>query len=163
MTMPTENKPNLSKWSICLAYGTGRVLRVIPKDTPLPAQRALTVTTMADKQENIGLSIVLGEQPTAIENYALSNIKLDGIELKPKGEARVALTFYVYTNGIINIGVKYKPDDAEQKLTIIPSSGLSRDDVAQLQKKYANYVEEPPAGQEQIKFPDLPEIPLPPI
>ncbi len=163
MTTPTASKPSLSKWSVGIVYGTGRVLRVIPKDTPLPARRTFTVTTAEEQQPNIGLNVVLGEAPTAEGNFALSNIKLDGIELKPKGESKVRLTFYVYTNGIINIGVQYKDDEPEQKLTIIPSAGLSREEVAKIQKKYASYSEEPPAGQKQVEFPDLPVIPLPPI
>jgi len=153
-----------AKWSIGLVYGTGRVLRVIPKDTPLPAKRPLTVTTLKDQQANIGLTIVLGEQPTADENYCLSNIKLDGIERLPKGEAKVFLNFYLFSSGVINVGVRYKADqEQEQKLTIIPSAGLSKEEISTLQRRYANFVEEPPAGQEPMQFPDLPVMPLPPI
>ena len=62
---------NLTKWSLGIASRTGRFITIIPKGTPLPAQRSVVVTTVEDSQSNIGLDIRLGEQPQAMDNYPL--------------------------------------------------------------------------------------------
>jgi molecular chaperone DnaK len=77
----------------------------------------------------------------ASENYIISRIKIAEIEPAPKGTPRVKLTFYVYTNGVYEIGICRKEGDTEQKMSIIPSSGLSQDEVALIQQKITKMAE----------------------
>ena len=135
---------------------------VIPKDAPLPVQRGVIVTTTKDGQDNIGLIITLGERPQAEENFQLSRIRLDDIEPGPKGVAKVRLVFRGFTNGLWAVGVQYREGVAEQQLSIIPSSGFSREELDRIQEKAMKYVmEHIPAEEATLAFEEA--IPLPAI
>ena len=117
-------------------------MNIVPKNTPLPVQRCLTVTTTEDNQKNIGLIVTLGERFVAEDNFQLSRIKLDDIDTLPKGEVKVKLTFRGFTNGLWSVGVCYKEGGYEQQLSIIPSAGLSRVELEKIQEKAMKYIEE---------------------
>ncbi len=154
--------PETSKWSLGVVYRGGRVIKIIPKDTLLPARRSFMVTSMEDDQPNVDLVIVLGEHAMVGDNYMLSRIKLDGIEKGPKGAPRVKLTFYSYTNGIYEVGVRYKKDDPEQMLTVIPTAGLSKAEADAVRTTATKYAEEHrPQEKDCAPESELPVIPLP--
>jgi len=117
------------------------------------------VTTVSDLQPNIWLDIRLGERDKAIENFALSSIKLDCIEPAPKGTPRVKLTFCAYEHSIFKLWVCYKEGDEEREAIIMPSAGLSEQEIAELQKMISKLVKD--ATPQTIESPDLGVIPLP--
>jgi len=151
-----------TKHSLGITSNTGKTIVVIPKDTPLPAQRSLTVTTARDDQRNIGLIITLGERPEAEDNFQFSRIRLDDIKIGPKGEAKVRLIFRGFVNGLWSVGVQYREDIPERQLSIIPSAGLSQDDIELIKEKATKYIEDnKPAGEAEPATMDV--IPLPAI
>ena len=133
---------SVTKHSLGIASRTGRTIVIVPKDTPLPVQRCLTVTTTEDNQKNIGLIVTLGERPRSEENFQLSRIKLDDIDTVPRGVLRVRLTFRGFANGLWSVGVCYKEGGPEQDLSIIPSAGLSKTELEKIQEKSMKYIEE---------------------
>ncbi len=154
--------PSVTKYSLAIASRAGKTIVIVPKNTPLPVQRSVTVTTTEDHQPNIGLVITMGERPTSEDNFLLSRIKLDDIEPVLKGEVKVKLTFRGFTNGLWSVGVRYKDDGPEQQLSIIPSAGLSKEELARIQEKATKYIEEhkptedaPSATTEVIPLPAI--------
>ena len=131
-----------TKHTIGITSNAGKTIVIVPKNTPLPVQRCLTVTTTEDNQKNIGLIVTLGERFVAEDNFQLSRIKLDDIDTLPKGEVKVKLTFRGFTNGLWSVGVCYKEGGYEQQLSIIPSAGLSRVELEKIQEKAMKYIEE---------------------
>jgi molecular chaperone DnaK len=131
-----------TKHTLGITSNAGKTIVIVPKDTPLPVQRCLTVTTTEDNQKNIGLIVTLGERFVAEDNFQLSRIKLDDIDTMPKGEVKVKLTFRGFTNGLWSVGVCYKEGGYEQQLSIIPSAGLSRVELEKIQEKAMKYIEE---------------------
>jgi len=123
-----------SKWSLGFASRSGDFIAVIPKGSPLPARRSVTVTTAIDAQPNMKLSIYMGESSKAEDNYPLSNIKLDCFEKGAAGVPRIKLTFYAYKHSIFRIGVCYKEGEPEQDVSIIPATGLSEEDMNRLRE-----------------------------
>jgi molecular chaperone DnaK len=120
----------LSKWSLGIASHTGDFVVVIPKGSPLPARRSVTVTTASDSQPDMKLSICIGESDKAENNYPLSNIRLEGFEKNAAaGISRVRLTFYAYEHSIVRIGVRYKEGEQQQEINIIPAADLSEEDM----------------------------------
>lgn len=153
---------NVTKHSLGIASGTGKTIVVVPKDTPLPVQRTLTVTTAGDKQRNIGLVVVMGERPQAEDNYQLSRIRLDDIEPGLRGEATVKLTFRGFANGLWSVGIRYRANLPEQHLSIIPSAGFSKTELGIIQEKAAKYIEDnileeeaPPVTEDIIPLPAI--------
>lgn len=123
-----------SKWSLGFASNSGDFIAVIPKGSHLPARRSVSVTTIADAQPDMKLSIYMGEGRKAEENYPLSNIKLDCFEKGAAGVPRVKLTFYAYEHSVFRIGVCYKEGQPEQDISIIPAAGLSEEDMNRLRE-----------------------------
>jgi molecular chaperone DnaK len=123
-----------SKWSLGFASHTGDFVVVIPKGSPLPARRSVTVTTVVDAQPDMKLSVYMGEGHKARDNYPLSNIKLDCFEKGAAGVPRVKLTFYAYEHNVFRIGVCYREGELEHEISIIPSTGLSEEDVNRLRE-----------------------------
>jgi molecular chaperone DnaK len=124
----------LSKWSLGFASHNGDFINVIPRGSPLPARRSVTVTTMVTSQPDMKLAIYMGESSRAEENYPLSNIKLDGFEKGGAGIPCIKLTFYAYEHSVFRIGVCYKEGEPEQEISIIPASGLSEEDMNRLRE-----------------------------
>ena len=153
---------NVTKYSLGITSSTGKTLVVVPKDTQLPVQRSLTVTTAEDGQHNIGLVITFGERPEAEDNFQLSRVRLDDIAPGPKGEAKVHLVFRGFVNGLWGVGVRYRVGERERQLSIIPSAGLSNAELAAVQEKAMKYIEEHKAdGEVSCAFTEV--IPLPAI
>ena len=123
-----------SKWSLGFASKTGDFIVVIPKGSPLPARRSVSVTTAVDSQPDMKLSIYMGESKKAEENYPLSNIRLDCFEKGAAGVPRIKLTFYAYEHSVFRIGVCYKEGEPEQDISIIPATGLSEEDMNRLRE-----------------------------
>jgi molecular chaperone DnaK len=123
-----------SKWSLGFASRSGDFIAVIPKGSPLPARRSVTITTAVDAQPNMKLSIYMGESSKAEENYPLSNIKLDCFEKGAAGVPRIKLTFYAYEHSVFRIGVCYKEGEPEQDISIIPATGLPEEEMNRLRE-----------------------------
>ena len=90
------------------------------------------VTTASDFQPNIGLDIRLGERDNAVENFALTNIKLDSIEPAPKGIPHVKLTFCAYEHSVFTLWVCYNEGDKEREAILMPGTGLSPQEISRL-------------------------------
>jgi molecular chaperone DnaK (HSP70) len=148
----------ISKWSVGFASNTGDFIVVIPKGTPMPARRSVSVTTAVDAQPDMKLSIYMGESSKAGDNYPLSNIKLDCFEKGAAGVPRVKLTFYAYEHSVFRIAVCYREGEPEQEISIIPATGLSEEDMNRL-RELVNKMTSQSTPQE-VGGPDLGVIPL---
>jgi molecular chaperone DnaK len=148
----------ISKWSVGFASSTGDFIVVIPKGSPLPARRSVSVTTAVNAQPDMKLSIYMGESRKAGDNYPLSNIKLDCFEKGAAGVPRVKLTFYAYEHSVFRIGVCYREGEPEQEISIIPATGLSEEDMNRL-RELVNKMTAQTAPQE-VEGGDLGVIPL---
>ena len=147
-----------SKWSLGFASRPGDFVVVIPKGSPLPARRSVTVTTAVDAQPDMKLSIFMGEGRKAEDNYPLSNIKLDCFEKGAAGVPRVKLTFYAYEHSVFRIGVCYREGEPEQEISIIPASGLSEEAMNRLRELVNKMTAQ--ASLQEVEGPDLGVIPL---
>lgn len=148
----------ISKWSLGFASCSGDFIVVIPKGSPLPARRSVSVTTAVDEQPDMKLSIYMGESSKAGDNYPLSNIQLDCFEKGAAGIPRVKLTFYAYEHSVFRIGVCYREGEPEQEISIIPATGLSEEDMNRL-RELVNKMTSQSTPQE-VGGPDLGVIPL---
>ncbi|MCL2679626.1 MAG: Hsp70 family protein [Dehalococcoidia bacterium] len=124
----------LSKWSVGVADHKGDYVVIIPKGSPLPARRCITVTTSRDLQSNMKLAVYMGESKRASGNYPLSNISLECCEKLPAGGTAVRLTFNLYTHSVMRISVCYRDNETPQEVDIVPVSGLSEAQMARLRE-----------------------------
>lgn len=116
--------------------------KLIEKNTTIPASRSQIFSTASDNQTSVEIHVVQGERPMAPDNKSLGRFILDGIPPAHRGVPQVEVSFDVDANGILQVKAKEKTTGKEQSIRIEASSGLSKDDIARMQKEAEMNAEE---------------------
>lgn len=125
--------------------------KLIEKNTTIPTSKSQVFSTAADNQTSVEIHIVQGERAMAQDNKSLGRFILDGIPTAPRGVPQVEVTFDVDANGILSVKAKDKASGKEQSIRIEASSGLSKDDIAKMQKDAELHAEEDKKKQEAVE------------
>jgi molecular chaperone DnaK len=88
----------------------------------------------------------------ANDNKSLGRFILDGILPAPRGVPQVEVTFDIDANGIVNVSAKDKGTGREQKITIQPSSGLTKDEIEKMQREAELHADEDRKRRETIEL-----------
>ena len=120
----------------------GVMTKLIERNTTIPTKKSQIFSTAADNQPSVEVHVLQGEREFARDNRTLGRFHLDGIPSAPRGVPQVEVTFDIDANGILNVGAKDKGTDKEQSIRIEASSGLSNDEVDQMQKEAEQHAEE---------------------
>jgi len=83
------------------------------KHEPLPCQRTRTITTSEDDQTSLLLRVYQGQSRFVTRNELLGTFVFTGIEMAPKGEKKLNVSFSVDSEGILSVKAK---DDATGEL-----------------------------------------------
>src|SRR5712692_7122653 len=124
---------------------------LIERNTTIPTSKGQVFSTAADNQTSVEINVLQGERPMATDNRSLGRFILDGILPAPRGVPQVEVSFDIDANGIVNVSAKDKATGKEQKITITASSGLSKDEVAKLQREAEMHATEDQAKREEIE------------
>ena len=108
--------------------------KLIEKNTTIPSQKSQVFSTAADNQTSVEIHISQGERPMAADNKSLGRFILDGIPPAPRGMPQVEVVFDVDANGILSVTAKDKASGKSQSIRIEASSGLSKEEIAKMQK-----------------------------
>ena len=125
--------------------------KLIEKNTTIPTSKSQVFSTAADNQTSVEIHIVQGERAMAQDNKSLGRFILDGIPTAPRGVPQVEVSFDVDANGILSVKAKDKSTGKEQSIRIEASSGLSKDDIAKMQKDAELHAEEDKKKQEVVE------------
>ncbi|GHO43523.1 molecular chaperone DnaK [Ktedonospora formicarum] len=112
-------------------YG-GVFTRLIERNTTIPTQKSQIFSTASDNQPSVEVNVLQGEREFAKDNRSLGSFILDGIPPAPRGVPQIEVTFDIDANGIVNVSARDKGTNREQKITIHPSSGLSKEQINQM-------------------------------
>ena len=121
---------------------------LIPRNTTIPTSKSQVFSTAADSQPSVEIHVLQGERPMAADNRTLGRFMLDGILPAPRGLPQIEVTFDVDANGILSVKALDKGTGKEQKITITASSGLSKDEVAKMQREAEAHAAEDAARKE---------------
>jgi len=102
---------------------------LIERNTPLPTQKTQVFSTASDNQPSVEINVLQGEREFAKDNHPLGSFILDGIPPAPRGVPRIEVTFDIDANGIVYVSARDKGTNREQRITIVSSGGLSKDQV----------------------------------
>ena len=105
---------------------------LIPRNTTIPTSKSETFTTAADGQTMVEIHVLQGERPMARDNKSIGKFILDGLLPAPRGLPQVEVAFDIDANGILSVSARDKGTGKEQKIVIQSSSGLSKEEVAQM-------------------------------
>jgi molecular chaperone DnaK len=114
---------------------------IIPKNTTIPAKKAMVFSTAMDNQPIVDVHVLQGERPMAEDNKTLGRFQLVGIPPAPRGVPQIEVSFDIDANGIVHVAAKDLGTGKRQQIKIIASSGLSPPEIDRMVKdaeKFAN-------------------------
>jgi molecular chaperone DnaK len=105
---------------------------LIERNTTIPTRQSQIFSTATDGQRQVEIHVVQGERPMAADNKSLGRFILDGIPPAPRGVPQIEVTFDIDADGILNVSAKDKATAREQSMRIVPSSGLTDQEVERM-------------------------------
>jgi len=124
---------------------------LIPRNTTIPTSKSQIFSTASDNQPSVEVHVLQGERPMAGDNRTLGRFTLDGVLPAPRGLPQIEVTFDIDANGILNVSARDKGTGREQKITITASSGLSKDEVAKMQREAEAHANEDTRRKEEAE------------
>jgi molecular chaperone DnaK len=112
----------------------GVATALIERNTTIPSKKSQVFSTAADSQTQVEIHVLQGGRPMAADNKSLGRFILDGIPPAPRGVPQIEVSFDINADGILNVTAKDKATSREQAMQIMPSSGLTDDEIDQMVK-----------------------------
>ncbi len=107
----------------------GVATTLIERNTTIPTKKSQVFSTAADSQTQVEIHVLQGERPMAADNKSLGRFILDGLPPAPRGVPQIEVSFDINADGILNVTAKDKATGREQAMQIMPSSGLSDQEI----------------------------------
>ena len=109
---------------------------IIERNSPIPIEQTRVFTTSRDDQEVVIVRIAQGESRRVEENTVLGEVSLSDIRRAARGEFRIAVTFEIDTDGIVQVSAR-DVDTGQQAVTkVTVFGGMSDDEVRDLVQRY---------------------------
>jgi molecular chaperone DnaK len=100
----------------------GKFSRIIDKNSTIPIKAAKTFTTTEENQAFVNIHILQGESDEAAENRSLGKFSLTGIPPAAAGVPRVRVTFFINSDGVMEISAEDMHTGQAQAMTIVHSN-----------------------------------------
>jgi molecular chaperone DnaK len=110
----------------------GVFTRIIPKNTSIPTRRAEVFSTAQDNQPFVEVHVLQGEREMAADCKSLAKFQLLGIPPAPRGVPQIEVEFDINADGIVSVTAKDLGTGREQKVRVVPTSGLTEAEVARI-------------------------------
>jgi len=107
----------------------GAVSKIIPRNSPVPAQATEGFTTYVEGQTGIDFHIVQGERELASDCRSLGRFKLTGLPPMPAGMPKVAVRFALDADGILTVTAREESTGVAASIEVHPMHGLTDDEV----------------------------------
>ena len=116
--------------------------RLIERNTTIPSSTEEMFTTFVEGQTSVDFHVLQGERELARDNRTLARFKLSGIPPMPAGIPRIAVTFMIDADGILQVKARESRSGVQQTISVQPSSGLTAGEVDLLIKESFEHAEE---------------------
>jgi molecular chaperone DnaK len=87
---------------------------IIRRNSQIPLEQTRVFTTAHDNQTSVEIRVGQGESRHFADNTLLGTLVLDGLEARIRGAQRIAVTFEIDTDGILQVRAV---DEATRKAT----------------------------------------------
>ena len=120
----------------------GVMERLIHRNTTIPTSTTEGFTTAVDNQTHVDIHVLQGERELAADCRSLARFKLGPLEPQPAGLPRIAVTFLVDANGILNVTARDERTGREHSVDVKPSYGLTDDDIERMLEESIDFGEQ---------------------
>lgn len=128
---------------------------LIERNTTIPTKKSQIFSTAADMQTQVEIHVVQGERPMVADNKSLGRFILDGIPPAPRGVPQIEVTFDINADGILNVNAKDKATGREQAMQILPSSGLSDQEIDRMIHEAEQHASEDASRKSAVEVQNL--------
>jgi molecular chaperone DnaK len=120
----------------------GVFTKLIERNTTIPTRKSEIFSTATDNQTQVEVHVLQGERAMSPDNRTLGKFHLVGIPPAPRGVPQVEVSFDIDANGIVNVSAKDMATGKQQAITITASSGLSNEEIGNMQKQAESHAED---------------------
>ncbi len=106
--------------------------RLIHRNTTIPTSVTEMFTTAVDNQTHVDVHVLQGERELARDCRSLARFKLGPLEPQPAGLPRIAVTFLIDANGILNVSARDERTGREHSVDVKPSYGLTDEEIERM-------------------------------
>ena len=111
-------------------YG-GAVEKLIARNSTIPTSARNVFTTGVEGQQAVAIHVVQGERELAADNRSLARFNVI-LPPMPAGFPRLEVTFLVDENGILSVSAYEHRSQAEARIEVRPSYGLTDDEIERM-------------------------------
>ena len=115
--------------SLGVEVGGGIFHRLIPRNTTIPTSSSEIFTTSIDNQPFVPIHVLQGEREMAGDNKTLAKFELAPIPPAARGVPQIDVRFDIDADGIVHVSAKDLGTGREQKVRVVASSGLTKDQI----------------------------------
>ncbi len=130
----------------------GVVDKLILRNTTIPTSVTQEYSTQVENQTAVDINIYQGEREKIQDCRKLGSFKLRGIPPMPAGLPRVAVTFLVDADGVLKVLAQEQRTGAEASVQVLPSFGLTREEVGRMMAESIEHAHEDMAEREAVEL-----------
>ena len=120
----------------------GAMGKLIGANARVPCRASETFTTFQDGQTGVKINVLQGERELAQDCRSLGVFELTDIPPMPAGIPKIDVTFLIDQNGILHVSAREQRSGQAASVQIIPSHGLTRDEVRHMEKAALEHARE---------------------
>lgn len=102
---------------------------LIPRNNKIPTKLKKEYTTSVDGQVNLAVNVYQGEREMVADNRKLGQFILQGIPAMPAGMPKVAMTFMLNADGILQVSAEEVRSGVKQDVEMKPQYGVSDEEI----------------------------------
>jgi molecular chaperone DnaK len=121
-----------------IAVAGGFSERVVERNVQIPLEQTRIFTTSSDNQQLVRIQVCQGESRRFDENTGLGELVLPGLRPARRGDIKVAVTFLVNTDGILQVSARDVDTGAVQQATMQVRGTMAESDIATKQAAFAD-------------------------
>jgi molecular chaperone DnaK len=130
LLMPQMTVVDVTPRAFGIATVAGYCEELIRRNARVPTETKKTFITSRDRQPIVRIRICQGESRRLDDNLIIGDLVLDNLELRPRGETSIEVTFAIDASGILNVRARDTRSGREQQASLDVIGAQSPEEVA---------------------------------
>ena len=114
---------------------------LIPANSPVPCEKTRIFLTASDNQTSVFIRVAQGDAPKFAQNTRLGDLELSGLRPAGRGAVKIAVTFELDADGILNVRARDPDTGRETTATMrLQGASASSEEMGAMQARQARHV-----------------------